>query len=100
MLVAMPTRMAWQRWTTDPVAAATGVSFDRSPAGEIRAPTGLLRVCAYHIDFDERPVCYVDVATLAEAEQLCEALGERCRFNVDYALIYDERGEQLNRRPW
>ena len=92
--------ITWQRWDNDPVAAATGISFNREPAGLIRAPKSMFRICAYHIDWDERPVCYVDVGSLAEAEQICARLFELCRYNVDYALTYDDTGAQVTARPW
>ncbi len=97
----MSAAVEWRLWDDDPVARATGISFNREPAGEIRAPAGMLRVCAWHIDFDERPVCYVDVATLAEARRVIDGLSRNCRFNVDYASAFDERGAMaLNGRPW
>lgn len=92
MLGAMPAAIAWKPWTVDPVAEATGVSFDRTPAGEIKAPAGQLRVCAYHVDWDERPVCYVDVAELAEARRIGERLTKLCKYNVDYVDVHDETG--------
>lgn len=90
----------WRRWDNDPVAAATGVSFDRTEAGPIHAPKSMFRVCAYHIDFDERPVCYVDVASLAEAERITSGLSRLCDFNVDYAFAYDDAGRRVTDPPW
>jgi hypothetical protein len=84
---------AWRPWSDDPVAARTGVSFDRTPSGPILAPPGRFRVCAYHVDFDERPTCWRDVATLQEAARICASLpAERGGWNVDYAMAFDETG--------
>ena len=97
----MSTTVDWKPWSDDPVARATGVSFNRTPAGKIAAPPAQFRVCAWHIDFDERPVCYVDVDSSSIAEAIAEALQANCRFNVDYACVYDERGVQIHSgRPW
>lgn len=91
----------WMAWTDDPVARKTGISFDRTPAGAIVAPAGRFRVCAYHIDFDERPTCYVDVDTLEEAMALCADVGEsQTGFNVDFAIAYDDTGTQHGKAPW
>lgn len=94
--------LAWRAWSDDPLAAQTGVSFDRRPAGKISAPPAKFRVCAYHIDFDERPTAYVDVDSLGEAQRICEKLSSvRGDFNVDYAQAFDERGKLVvNGRPW
>jgi len=87
----------WLRWSHDPLAEATGISFDRTPQGRIAAPRGQYRVCAYHIDFDERPTVYVDVATLAEAVSLCDDLADaRGDWNVDYAVVYDDEGNHVH----
>ena len=91
----------WLPWSSDPLAAATGVSFDRTPAKDIRAPAGKIRVCAYHIDHDERPTCYVDVDTLEQAEQICAQLGDlRGTKNVDFAVAYGPAGERVAKGPW
>ena len=91
----------WCSWTDDPVSEKTGVSFDRTPAGEIRAPKSKFRVCAYHIDFDERPTCYVDVDSLEQAEHICQNLADlRGDFNVDYAFGYDDTGKRVTDPPW
>lgn len=83
----------WQRWVKDPLIERAGFSADRTPAAAIRAPAGRWRVCAWHIDFDERPVCFQDVATLAEAQAICADLPAACpAWNVDYARAYDDRG--------
>ena len=91
----------WKRWgTPDPVAEAAGISFDRAPAGEIRAPTGRYRVCAYHVDFDEAPTVYVDVDTLTEARKICDDFSNlRGKWNVDYAMAFDARGSRVAGRP-
>lgn len=91
---------SWTDWDDDPVAKATGITFNRTPAKNIKAPPGRFRVCAYHVDFDERPVCFVDVATLEEAERIWDGLPSNCSLNVDYGVIYDERGRQLKGAPW
>ena len=98
----MSSPIAWRSWLEDPIAEQTGVSFDRTPAASIRAPASKVRVCAYHIDFDERPTAYVDLDSLAEAEHLCANLSQLCgSFNVDYAIAYDARGKVVvNGRPW
>jgi hypothetical protein len=70
-----------------------GISFDRTPAGPIRAQSGHYRVCAWHIDRDERPTCFMDVATLDEAAFVCAHL-DACRggWNVDRAAAFDAAG--------
>jgi hypothetical protein len=88
----------WLGWAKDPIAEKHGVSFDRTPAGVIRAPAGQFRVCAYHIDFDERPTCYTDVATIEEAAELCARLGEHCTWNVDFASAFDDQGNCVEQR--
>jgi len=66
-----------------------------------RAPASRFRVCAFHIDFDERPTCYVDVATLERAEAITMNLSDlRAGRNVDYATIYDDQGEHRGHGPW
>ena len=95
------TTPAWQPWSDDPVARETGISFDRTPAGPIHAPPGHFRVCAFHIDFDERPVCFVDVPTLEEAEAIRAALPQDSGgFNVDYGIVYAEDGTMHGTPPW
>ena len=85
---------SWISWRHDPVAEDTGISFDRTPADEIKAPKGIFRVCAYHIDFDERPTVYQDVSSLSDAKFISENLSD-CRgdWNVDYAAAFDETGQ-------
>lgn len=83
----------WQSWVSDPLIEQAGITFDRTPSGPISAPTGKFRVCAYHIDFDERPTCWLDVETLAEAVYICENIGEAAAaWNVDFAVAYDDAG--------
>lgn len=93
---------AWESWIKDPVAEATGISFDRTPVPDISAPSGLFRVCAYHIDFDERPTVYQDVSSLSDAKFICEHLSDcRAGWNVDYAAAFDESGEiVVSNRPY
>lgn len=95
MAASLPQERAkeWRGWIDDPRIARAGVTFDRSPADDIQAPRHLFRVCAYHIDFDERPTCYRDVATLEIAKAICTDLNAHCpRWNVDYAVAYDDHG--------
>lgn len=93
----------WQRWGgPDPIAEETGISFRREPAGEIRAPAGKFRVCAYHFDFDEAPTVYADVDTREEAERIVRDFFDlKGGWNVDYCAVYDEHGEIVaHNRPW
>lgn len=86
----------WCRWPSDTRLDAAGVSFDRTPVRQIHAPPGAFRVCAYHIDFDERPVCWLDVSTLEEALHVRANLGLAAPgWNVDLAVIYDDAGKPL-----
>lgn len=86
-------RDRWQSWARDPLIEQAGITFDRTPSRPIIAPTGKFRVCAYHIDFDERPTCWLDVETLAEALYVCENIGEAAAtWNVDFAAAYDDIG--------
>ena len=59
-------------------------------------------MCAYHVDFDERPTCYCDVATLAEAEAAARAVyTSDIGWNVDFATAYDEHGRVVGSNcPW
>ena len=58
-------------------------------------------MCAWHIDFDERPVCYVDVDTLKQAVAIVETLSDNCDYNVDFAGVRDDQGKLVhNGRPW
>lgn len=91
-----PADLRWISWVDDPTLQRAGFTFDRTEAGSIQAPPGQYRVCAYHLDFSERPTCYVDVPTLREAIAICDDLPGHCRHNVDYAVAYDERGDRVH----
>lgn len=94
---------AWRAWgTPDPAHAAAGVRFDHTPSGKIRAPTGKIRVCAYHVDFDERPTCFVDVDDRTLAAQAAQAVLHRTfAWNVDFATAYDADGAIVGSNcPW
>lgn len=93
-------RDRWTGWVKDPLIATHGLTFDRTPAGTILAPTGKLRVCAWHTDFDERPTCYLDVANLGEAQAICAALPEACGWNVDFATAHDDMGRVIVAAPY
>lgn len=93
-------RDRWIGWVKDPLLATHGLTFDRTPAGRIAAPPGQVRVCAWHIDFDERPTCYLDVATEEEARAICENLADACGRNVDFATAYDDAGAEIVARPY
>jgi hypothetical protein len=93
-------REKWQSWVKDPMLEKHGLTFDRSPAGVIKAPPGRVRVCAWHTDFDERPTCFLDVATADEARHVCENLFEACGWNVDFATAHDEAGAERVARPY
>ncbi len=86
----------WLAWVKDPRTVGTGLILDHTPSGPIYAPTGKVRVCLYHIDFDERPTCYLDVNSVREAEFICEHFSA-CRgsWNVDYALAFDETAAEV-----
>lgn len=86
----------WVSWLQDPKTAATGLILDHTPSGPIRAPENKVRVCLYHIDFDERPTCYLDVNSVREAQFVCDHFSE-CRggWNVDYALAFDEDAKEV-----
>lgn len=83
----------WIGWVNDPLIESAGMTFDHRPAKDISAPSGLFRVCAYHIDFDMRPTSYQDLSSLHDAKLICKHLLE-CRgpWNVDYAVVFDEDG--------
>lgn len=93
-------RELWTSWVKDPLIVLAGLTFDRTPAGMIHAPSGMFRVCAWHMDFDERPTCYLDVATLSEAQAICAALAEACGWNVDFATAHDDAGSVIVARPY
>lgn len=93
-------RDRWVGWVKDPLIASAGVTFDRTPAGLIVAPSGKVRVCAWHMDFDERPTCYLDVENAEEAARICAELFEACRWNVDFATAHDDAGEVIVAAPY
>ena len=92
----------WIGWVNDDLTERAGISFDRTPAKDIAAPAGMFRVCAYHIDFDERPTSYLDVGSKTDATFVCEHLMD-CKgpWNVDYAAVFDEAGDiVVSGRPY
>jgi hypothetical protein len=93
-------RDKWIGWVKDPLLATHGITFDRTPAGKISAPPGQIRVCAWHMDFDERPTCYLDVVSEAEALLICEHLADACSWNVDFATAHDPEGHDVVKRPY
>lgn len=86
----------WLSWVQDPRTKGTGIILDHTPSGPILAPSGKVRVCLYHIDFDERPTCYLDVNSAREAAFICDHFHD-CRgdWNVDYAVAWDETGAEV-----
>ena len=92
----------WVGWVDDPMIRRAGITFDRTPAPHISAPPGQVRVCAYHVDFDERPTCYQDVDSLQLAGRIIEHFHSlRSGWNVDYACAYDETGHMVaGNRPY
>lgn len=93
-------RDRWVGWVNVPLLETHGLTFDRTPAGMIVAPAGRVRVCAWHMDFDERPTCYLDVANREEAERICANLFEACGWNVDFATAHDDAGGVVVARPY
>ena len=93
-------RDRWVGWVKDPLIASAGITFDRTPAGTIVAPKGMMRVCAWHMDFDERPTCYLDVDSAEEARAICAALFDACGWNVDFATAHDDAGEVIVAAPY
>ena len=89
-------RDRWQHWVDDPIASAAGLIVDHTPSGPVHAPEGKIRVCLYHIDFDQRPTCYLDVNSVREAEFICEHFSA-CKgdWNVDYAMAYDASADEV-----
>ena len=85
-------RERWVGWVKDPLIGTHGITFDRTLAGLIVAPAGKMRVCAWHTDFDERPTCFLDVDTAAEAARICAGLSAACGWNVDFATAHDDAG--------
>lgn len=92
-------RDRWTGWVKDPLIETHGLTFDRTPAEKIVSPPGMVRVCAWHMDFDERPTCFLDVATLSEAQAICAALPEACGWNVDFATAHDDAGDVVVAPP-
>lgn len=85
----------------DPSIEIAGITFDRTPSGPIYAPPNTIRVCAYHIDFDERPTCYLDVADIAEARLICSNINStRGKWNVDYAVAFNSNGDAVVTFDW
>jgi hypothetical protein len=93
-------RGRWAHWVKDRLLETHGLTFDRTPAGVIRAPAGKVRVCAWHMDFDERPTCWLDVDSEAEARLVCANLADACGWSVDFATAHDEHGVELVKRPY
>jgi hypothetical protein len=71
---------AWEDWTR---------GQDRK-----QAPSGLHRVCAYHIDRDH-PSVFIDVESLEEASALCDG-ASTAELNVDFAHVYDDQGKTVH----
>ena len=85
----------------DPSIEVAGITFDRTPSGPIHAPPNTIRVCAYHIDFDERPICYLDVADIAEARFICGNISSaRGKWSMDYAVAYNSNGDAVVPFVW
>ena len=93
-------RDRWISWVKDALLEAHGITFDRTASGRIVAPPGLVRICAWHMDFDERPTCYLDVSTAEEARHVCANLSDACRWNVDFATAHDDAGAEIVARPY
>ncbi len=93
-------RDRWIGWVKDPQLARHGLTFDRTSAGVILAPKGRARVCAWHADFDERPTCYLDVSSLAEARWVCANFTAACAWNVDFATAHDDAGREIVPRAY
>jgi hypothetical protein len=73
-----------------------GLRWQRWGGADTCAEPGRVLICAYHIDVDERPSLWMEVASPAEAEYVCEhfelARGEH---SVDFCVAYDADGRQL-----
>jgi hypothetical protein len=93
-------RDRWVGWVKDPLIASAGLTFDRTPAGKIIAPPSKVRVCAWHMDFDERPTCFLDVESAEEARAICAELSAACDRNVDFATAHDDAGEVVVAAPY
>ena len=87
----------WQRYRPGEDGPVVESATER-----IQAPPGLLRVCAYHIDFDERPTLFQDVRHADEAAFICRRFrAATVGFNVDYAEAFDEKGNLIeHNRPY
>lgn len=95
-------RKRWDNWSKDPLIKEAGITFDRTPANDVRAPEGQFRVCAYHIDWDERPTLFMDVGSKAEAEFIVENFSKTAGgMNVDYGVAYNDQGDIIaSDRPY
>lgn len=72
--------LRWQRWGGADTVAEPGRAL----------------ICAYHIDFDERPSWWIEVDTPEEARHICEHFEvARGDHNVDFCVAYDDQGRQL-----
>lgn len=93
----MKQAISWKQWgTPDPEAEQRGFKLGPDePAGKICAPAGRFRVCAYHIDWDEQPRCYVDVSDERDARQIANGVPGNTSHNVDYAVVFNENGEAI-----
>ena len=85
-------RPLWQGWVRDPLLASHGLTFDRTRSGPILAPPGHIRLCGWHMDFEERPTCWLDVSSLEEARYVCENFSAACGWNADYPTAHDASG--------
>lgn len=86
----------WTSWVIDPRTEGTGLIIDHTPSGPVHAPEGKIRVCLYHIDFDERPTCFLDVNSAREAQFICDNFHvSRGDWNVDYALAFDQNAKEV-----
>ena len=90
-------RKQWQRYRP----GEDGPEVE-SVTERIHAPPGFIRVCAYHIDFDERPTLFQDVRSADEAAFICRCFrAVTDGFNVDYAEAFDENAQLVeHNRPY
>jgi len=93
-------RDLWTGWVKDLLIETHGLTFDRTAAGKIVAPPGKVRLCAWHMDFDERPTCYLDVVSVDEARVICAGVVEACGWSVDFATAHDDAGEVIVAPPY
>ena len=79
-----------------PNAAFYSLRWQNWAGADTAAEPGRFLLCAYHIDFDERPTVWMEVDSREEAVYICEhfevARGEH---NVDFCVAYDDRGRQV-----